>query len=84
MSEVRDSQPGNPPPETSALTDDLVSTGSSIYDMARLTVRPRTSDQVESNLLGCSEEWLIGENSFGGKVAWASFEWCPINVLYDC
>lgn len=51
--------------------------------MARLTVRSRTSDQVQPYFLGCSEEWLIGEHSFSREVAWASFEWCPIDVLHD-
>lgn len=51
---------------------------------ATLTVRSRTSDQVQSNFLGCSEEWFIGENSFGGEVTWASFEWRPINILCNC
>jgi hypothetical protein len=52
-------------------------------EIARLTVRPRTSDKVQSNFLGCSEEWLIGEHSFGREVTWSSFEWRPIDVLYD-
>jgi hypothetical protein len=51
--------------------------------MARPTVRPRTSDQVQSNFLGCSEEWLIGEHPFGREVTWASFEWCPIDILHN-
>ena len=49
---------------------------------AKLTVRPRTGDQVQSNFLGCSEEWLVGEHSFGREVAWTSFKWCPIDVLH--
>jgi hypothetical protein len=48
-----------------------------------LTVRSRTSDQIQTNFLGSSEEWLIRKHSLGRKVARTTFQRSPIDVERD-
>jgi hypothetical protein len=46
-----------------------------------LTVGSGTSDQIQTNLFGCSEEGFVCEHSFSGEVSRAALKRCPIYVL---